>query len=350
MDKGIDYGMSDEQLEDELQFQTYICQTPMMGAMNKAYAENYFDASTVAELTQMTQDCIDAFKVIFKEEPWLSDEGKTAAVDKLSSIGIHIAYQSFDILDYNRVSFLSKEEGGSFLDAYFAANRYGIYHSTYLSEMKFTRDFWNPLSASGSTTVTNAFYNPSTNGIYICAGICGPGCYEPGMAYEEKLAGLFTAVGHEITHGFDENGALYDKEGRKNTWLPYKDQMAFNDMNIKISAYYSTLTPYAGSGLYDGSKLVGEACADMGGLRVTLFLAKNTPDFDYDLFFRSYAKLWRMNVPLETEKWHFEGDVHPLAFYRVNVGLQQFDEFYETYGIKEGDNMYLAPEKRIAIW
>ena len=88
----------------------------------------------------------------------------------------------------------------------------------------------------------------------------------------------------------------------------------------------------------------------MGGIKATLYLAAKVPDFDYDLYFRSFARLWRMNVPLESEKQRFSGDVHPLSFYRVNVGLQQFDEFYETYGIKEGDKMYLDPDKRIKVW
>ena len=110
------------------------------------------------------------------------------------------------------------------------------------------------------------------------------------------------------------------------------------------------MTPNPGSGLYNGQKLTTEATADMGGLRSTLYLASKVPDFDYDLYFKSYAALWRVNYPLETEKYYFISDIHPLSFYRVNVGVQQFEEFYETYGVQEGDGMYLAPDKRIAVW
>ncbi|MBP3825121.1 MAG: M13 family peptidase, partial [Butyrivibrio sp.] len=180
--------------------------------------------------------------------------------------------------------------------------------------------------------------------------ICEPNSYSPDMTYEEKLGGLSAIIGHEITHGFDSGGSLYDKNGIKSSWLPYNDQVAFVDLNDKVASYYSTLTPFPGSGLYNGSNLTGEATADMGGLKATLYLASKVPDFDYDLFFTSYARLWRVNMPLEAEKSYFSGDSHPLAFYRVNVGLQQFEEFYETYGIVEGDGMYLEPEKRIAVW
>lgn len=345
-----DYGKTKEQFEDTLQFNTYIGGTSMLGALNKVYVENYFDDSVVSDLTGITEEILDGLEVIFKEEPWLTDEGKALCVEKLKNVKIHIAYQNFEVLDYSLAPFLSKEEGGNFLDAYYATERYGMQHKVFLSKQKFDRDYWDPVSANTSTTMTNAFYMPSTNGIYICAGICEPYAYSPDFSYEEKLAGLGCVVGHELTHGFDKNGALYDKDGRRNTWLPYKDQTAFNDRNDIVSAYYTTLQPYPGSGLYQGSNLSGEATADMGGLKVTLYLASKVPDFDYDLYFRSYARLWRANVPLEVEKTRFNGDSHPLAFYRVNVGLQQFDEFYETYGIKEGDGMYLDPDKRIKVW
>ncbi|MCR5404223.1 MAG: M13 family metallopeptidase [Butyrivibrio sp.] len=348
--EGIDTGKTDEQIEDELQFDYYIGQTSMIGAMNKVYVENYFDDSTTSDLIGLTEDCIGALGDMFEEEEWLSAEGKKLCKEKLSNIMIHVAYQNFEILNYSKAPFLSKEEGGSFLDAYMAASRYSMYHQSFLAKRRFDRDFWDPVDGSFSTTTTNAMYNPATNGIYICAGICEPNCYSVDMTYEEKLAGISTVVGHELTHGFDKTGAQYDKDGLKNSWLPYEDQIAFNDKTDKVGIYYTTLRPYQSSGLYDGTKLTGEATADMGGLKITLKLAAKAADFDYDLYFRSFARLWRTNVPLEVEKSLFAGDPHPLAFYRINVGLQQFDEFYETYGIKEGDGMYLAPEKRIKVW
>ncbi len=347
--KRLDMGKTPEQIEDELQFKQYISGTPMLGALNKVYVENYFDDSITGELNSITKDIIAGLRDIFLQEEWLSDEGKALCVEKLDNVKIHIAYQNFEVLDYSKSPFKSKEEGGSFLDAYFAAKRYGMYHNAFLSAQKFNRDYWDPVDSGQSTTMTNAFYSGATNGIYICAGICEPVAYSPDMAYEEKLAGLGAIVGHELTHGFDKSGTQFDKDGKRKQWLPYKDMSAFNDKNDKVAAYYTTKTPFAGAGLYGGSTVNGEATADMGGLRITLYLASKINGFDYDLYFRSFARLWRCNVPLEYEKMIL-GDVHPLAFYRVNVGLQQFDEFYETYGIQEGDGMYLAPDKRIKVW
>ena len=345
-----DVGKSAEQIEDELQFKYYLGATPIVGALNKVYVENYFDETVTKDLMGLTEDIIDEFKVLFQEEEWLSEEGKKLCIEKLENISIHVAYQNYEVLDYSKTPFASKEEGGSFLEAFFAMQRYGMYHKVLLTRQKFDRNFWDPVDPQFSTIITNACYVAPTNGIYIFAGVCEPNSYSPDMTYEEKLAGLCTVVGHEITHGFDKNGSLYDKDGLKKTWLPNADQYSFNDRNDKVSAYYSTLMPYPGSGLYDGSKLSGEATADMGGIKVALSLASKAEGFDYDLFFRSYARLWRVNVPLEAEKELFKYDVHPLAFYRINVGLSQFDEFYKTYDIKEGDGMYVAPEKRIKVW
>ena len=133
------------------------------------------------------------------------------------------------------------------------------------------------------------------------------------------------------------------------SWLPEEDKTAFADRCDKVASYYDTFTPFAGAGLYDGKLVSAEATADMGGIKAMLTLAKQKPDFDYDLFFRSYARNYRVNIPYDVEKYYLS-DVHPLGFYRVNIGLQQFDEFVTTYGIKEGDGMYLDPENRVSVW
>ena len=345
-----EYGQTDEQIEDELIFDTYIGKSPMAGAMNRVYVEKYFDSAQLAELNEITQDLLRDFEELFSEEEWLSEEGKAACIDKLKAIKVHIACQDFDSVDYGKLHFKSADEGGSFLEARFAAKRFEMDHITWLADQTYDASYWDPLNQDFSTIQTNAIYNPSSNGIYIFAGICEAPVYSPDMTYEEKLAGLFSVVGHEITHGFDKDGSQYDKEGIRNAWLPSADQQAFNDRSDKVIAFYTTLSPFIGSGAYNGLKVSGEATADMGGLKATLHLAKKVPDFDYDKYFRAYANLWKMNIPLEKEKVRFRGDTHPLAFYRINVGLQQFDEFYETYSIKEGDGMYLKPDDRIKVW
>ncbi len=345
-----DYGKTDEDLENNLMFNKYIGGTSMVGAMNQVYVENCFDESTIDELNTITQDLLDGFEDIFSEEEWLSDEGKKACIEKLKAIKIHIAVQDFDTVDYGTLDLKSHEEGGNFLEAYFAAQRFEMDHIGWLSAQDYDRDYWDPLNQQLSTTITNAMYSAQTNGIYIFAGILEAPVYSKDMTYEEKLGGLFAVVGHEITHGFDKNGSQYDKEGFNNPILSEDDQKAFNDKDKLVGGYYTLQTPFSGAGMILGQIVSAEATADMGGIRATLHLAEKESDFDYDLYFRTYATIWRINVDIDSEKDSIASDEHPLAFYRVNIGLQQFDEFYETYGITEGDGMYLAPKSRIKVW
>ena len=343
-------GETEESKAEERIFDVYIGGTGMAGAMNHVYVEHFFDDSQIKELNDMTKDIIDGFRDIFDEEEWLSEEGKKKSKEKLDEISVHIAHQNFETADYNDMKLIKRSEGGNFLEAYYEASRFMNSHMAEVSMMKYDRNYWDPLDIELSTTLTNAMYNPTTNGIYIFAGVCEAPAYSPEMSYEEKLGGLFSIIGHEITHGFDNMGAQYNQYGENENWLPLEDQTEFNDLCDLVANYYSSLSPYESSGMYDGDRVNGEATADMGGIRVTLYLASKEEDFDYDAYFRAYARLWRTNIPMETEQMYFSEDVHPLSFFRINVGLQQFDEFYDTYDIQKTDGMYLDPEKRISVW
>ncbi len=113
--------------------------------------------------------------------------------------------------------------------------------------------------------------------------------------------------------------------------------------------YYDNIKVW--DGIYcDGEQLKGEVCADMAGIGVLLRLAAQRDDFDFDLFFKSYSRLWASNITPGYVQYMAMYDEHPIPYLRVNVVLAQFDEFYSTYGIKEGDGMYIAPEDRVKIW
>ncbi len=124
---------------------------------------------------------------------------------------------------------------------------------------------------------------------------------------------------------------------------------AFQERVDKVAKYYSSFSIYRDGDYLDGSKVEGEATADMGGMRCALNLASKRDDFDYEKFFLSYAKTF-VSCQNFTTEIAMAQDVHPVAFLRCNVVVQQFDEFYDTFDIKEGDGMYLAPKKRIAVW
>ena len=164
-------------------------------------------------------------------------------------------------------------------------------------------------------------------------------------------------MGHEISHGFDADGSHYDKDGRvyddngeQLDWMSEEDRSRLNERADALAGYFSLARPVPGKQQVNGQNVKNEAIADMAGMKAVLYMVKNIPDFDYDSFFRAYAALWRMQTEEKNELQMMGIDVHPLNFHRINITLQQFDEFYETYDIKPGDGMYLAPEKRINVW
>ena len=123
-------------------------------------------------------------------------------------------------------------------------------------------------------------------------------------------------------------------------------------MSSRIGDHFYGYTPFEGSGSYEGAgyRISGEVIADAEGVKVALMIGKDKEDFDYDLFFRSFASFWRFFKTKSGQMDQMNNDSHPLAFLRINYTLVQFDEFIETYGIKPGDGMYMDPSQRILIW
>ena len=137
------------------------------------------------------------------------------------------------------------------------------------------------------------------------------------------------------------------KDGNITNWWTTEDNAAFQDRNQKLQDYYSAMHPWKGQDLH-AAIMSGEACADMGGLKVVLRIAAEKENFDYDAFFRAYAGLWLTKETLQSAYTNIK-DEHAMDYLRINSTLQQCDEFLNFYGITEGDGMYLAPEDRVNI-
>ncbi len=337
-----------EDMKRDLQlFDDYIARSACGPILQKYYLDVYHSTDAKEDLETLTKRIIEEFHEVFSEESWLSDKGKELCIEKLDALEVHVIEPDFDMLNLEDLHITPKEEGGTFLDASFHSDSVLKEQSIALCAEPYDRSKWNPLT---DTTQINAFYMPSVNGIFILAGFATDPIYNPDISIEQKLAGVGSVIGHEITHGFDQAGCRYDKDGQEKVWMPFEDQMQFLDRSTKVAAYYSTIRPFPGSSPYDGQNVTQEATADMGGLRVTLSIASKIDGFDYDAYFRKYAEMWQRAAKEDEEKYVFLHDGHPLAYLRVNVAVQQFEEFYSTYDVKNGDAMYLAPEKRIAVW
>ena len=196
--------------------------------------------------------------------------------------------------------------------------------------------------------MVNCFYSPSYNCIYILAAIAQGNIYNSNMSDEELYAKLGMMIGHEISHAFDRSGAQYDKDGNLASWWTEEDYSEFQERNTKLEAYVNAIQPWEGQNI-QGSIVTGEACADMAGMKAALRAVADKEDFDYDVFFRAYANLWLTKDSLQRE-YSLLNNKHPMNYLRINVVLQQFDEFLDFYGIREGDGMYLSPEDRVLIW
>lgn len=336
----------EEKFEEQI-FNQYIANGGLSGAMDYAYIHYYFSDEVHDRLYKMCEDLIASLRVIFSEEDWISDEGKKAVLDKLDAVSIHVVFP--DDVDYSSLNIASYEEGGNLLEAEFAAIRFDMEKEAERVTKKFDTNSWAPYNSMYSTTQTNAFYDPNTNGIYILAGILEDPVFKEDATDEELFGGVGSIVGHEITHGFDASGVKYNKYGIKQDWLPDEDRTAFDDRATKVTLFFGGIKPFPGSNSYIGNMVTGEATADMGGIKACLYAASKIENFDYDKFFRHYASLWAAQRSKEKENKYMT-DEHPLNYLRVNVTLSQYDKFYETYGVQEGDGMYVDPDKRIAVW
>ena len=170
------------------------------------------------------------------------------------------------------------------------------------------------------------------------------------MSYEEKLGGIGTVIGHEISHAFDTNGAQFGKTGNVESWWTEEDNANFKKRAEKLIKYLGTFKVDDSGENYNGSLVHTETIADMAGVKAMLGIAEGIEGFDYNKFFRQYAKIWRMIQTRELNDMRVRTDVHALPYIRVNAIVQQYEEFYDTYGISEGDKMYLAPKARVAVW
>jgi predicted metalloendopeptidase len=293
------------------------------------------------------------------EEDWLSEETKAAAIDKLDNMVVQVVRPS-NTADYSDVVVKSYDEGGTILDAAASAARLvGAHMAERASDPDIDREFWDIYDKEFSTTTINCFYRPERNSIYIMAGFVaiGDDLFGEDMTDEEFIGSVGAVAGHEISHGFDSKGShydlygrRYDDEGKETDWMNTEDRSRLDERAEHVGSYFSLARPIPGQAQVEGGRIMNEATADMAGIKAVLYMARDIEGFDYDSFFRGYAALYATQTEEKFEVEAIEDDEHPLDFHRVNITLQQFDEFLDTYDIKPGDGMYLDPDKRINVW
>ena len=314
--------------------------------VDKLYIRAYCTEEMRQDILSMVDEVVDHYRVMLQNVDWLSPQMREKAVDKLDHLRIHAVYPD-TLADWSQLDFKGPDEGGTLIEAIMALDQFNV--SLYEDRVNQTvdKDAWDENSLL--TAQVNATYHPQDNSINILAGILGGVFYRPDMTYEEKLGGIGFVISHEISHAFDFSGANFDRDGAVNNWWMPEDYAAFLARTAKLVAWYDGYVPYEG-GVYSGERVKSEAIADMTGMKCMLAIAAQQQDFDYDAFFRQYATLWRVKMLPNAMLVQVSSDSHPLGMLRTNVTVQQFQEFYDTYGIQPGDGMYLAPEERFSVW
>ena len=310
--------------------------------MSVYYGRKYFGEEAKTDVTGMIDKIKNVYRGRLQQHDWLTEETRNKAIEKLDKMKVFVGYQE-DVdpgtkelhLDPNKSFFELSEDIAQF------GKRYTIDHF----DEPIDKNKW-----SGSAFDINAYYNPESNSINFPAGILQAPFYDKNQSTEKNYGGIGVVIGHEITHAFDSNGADYDENGDMHNWWTKADSKAFDKRIKAFEDQWNGLEIYGTK--VNGKLTVTENVADAGGLSSTLQVLKTDmtkPNLkDY---FENYANIWKQKASLQYNKYTMVQDVHAPNELRVNQQLKNLPEFYEAYPqIKQGDDMYLAPSKRISLW
>jgi len=210
-----------------------------------------------------------------------------------------------------------------------------------------------------SPQTVNAYYEPSSNEICFPAGILQAPYFDPNADDASNYGAIGVVIGHEMTHGFDDQGRNFDHAGNMVDWWTAEDADKFNELAKRLGEQYSA--EIVADGVHaNGEFTMGENIADHGGLRVAYSALMNTQQgregklidgfTPTQRFFLSYANVWANNITKEEMLRRTKVDPHSLGINRVNVAIRNLDAFHEAFNVQPGDKMYRAPQDRLAIW
>lgn len=310
--------------------------------LGELYTQRYFPAESKAEIEKMVNMLIDTFKERIGRLDWMAESTKKEALKKLDSMTVLIGYP--DEWKFNSADIKGAAEGGSFFEN--AAASEAERWKRQLEELDHPVD---PRRFPLAAYTVNAAASRNTNTIIFPAGILQAPFYDSNASFEANLAAIGSTIAHEITHMFDDGGAQYDSKGNVTDWWEETDYKHFRELCKRTENFYDGQEAAPGIGT-DGKITLSENIADIGGIACGLDVLSKMEHPDYDAFFRSYANQWLRVAEYGTLEELAQSDIHAPNNLRCNMVLTNFQEFYDTYGIREGDGMYVAPEKRIKIW
>ena len=304
------------------------------------YGEKYFGEEAKKDITEIVYQIIDTYKERIKTNEILGEATREKAILKLSTMGVKMGYPDKVRAIYDKLVFDPED---SFFNIMLALSE--VRALDMLSKLDKPTQ---PENWAMPGHMVNACYDPFVNDITFPAAILQPPFYSLKQTRSENLGGIGAVIGHEISHAFDSNGAKCDENGNINNWWTDEDFARFETkVNQMIEQFDGIELPW---GKVNGAFIVSENMADNGGMSVTLDIMSRMDGASYEEYFCNWARVWCQKARDEYRKLLLAVDVHGPTLLRANMPPRNFSEWYETFGVTENDQMYIAPEKRIVIW
>ena len=322
-------------------------------AIGKLYVEKYFPESSKQQMLQLVKNLQKALSQRIAEATWMSPATKAQAQDKLANFIVKIGYPD----KWKDYTGLNVDDSLSLFE-----NMANI--SEFLSHDYIARKVNKPTDKTEwqmTPQTVNAYYNPTTNEICFPAAILQPPFFDPNVDEAVNYGGIGGVIGHEMSHGFDDQGSQFDKNGNQHDWWTPADKKNFDARTKVLADYFSTVEALPGKHI-NGRLTLGENIGDNGGLNIAFRALQNvlkenpaagktidgfTPE---QRFFLSWANVWAGNARPEFIDRQIKTDPHSPAEARVNAALPQIDAWYKAFNVKKGDKLFLDKKKRAHIW
>ena len=326
-------------------------QGAMGQALGKIYVDKYFPAASKARMLKLVKNLQIALGERIAAQDWMDDSTKVNALLKLNTFYVKVGYPD-KWIDMTKLSIDPKKS----------------YYENHIATLKFWNDYYIDHTAGKPVDIedwymtpqtVNAYYNPTTNEICFPAGILQVPFFDMTADDAFNYGAIGVVIGHEMTHGFDDQGRQFDKDGNMHDWWKASDGKNFTERTDKYADFFSAIDVLPDLKA-NGRLTLGENLADHGGLMVAYAAFKNatknqtlpvidglTPD---QRFFLAYAGVWAGNITEAEIRNRTKSDPHSLGRWRVNGALPHIDAWYDAFGIKEGDKMFIPKDKRLQLW
>ena len=305
------------------------------------YTKYYYDDEISYKVVEMIMNIGDAYLERFQNNTWMAEETKANAIKKLENMLAIVGYPD----NYTFPEITPISEGGSLFSNTLSIKRHAVSELIRQNEDKGfirTNMFMPP-------DMVNACYIPALNIMNIPAGILNPPFYDKNASYAANLGSIGMIIAHEIGHAFDKTGAMYDENGCLKNWWTEKDAAEFEKIQEEFVEYYNQFEVVDGV-VQDANVTITENMADIAAMQIIMDIIGDDKQAQKECL-EAYANMWAQlgTVSYLTDSTLLS-DVHAAHVVRVNAVVATLDQFYEIYGIEEGDAMYIAPENRLKLW